>query len=112
MAILTQKKNDILIILIDYERATVTIADEFNSIVKHEIAFGGRNFIIDLSECEFIDSTFLSALVSSFKKIVEVGGDLKIFGLKPAVNSMFQLTRLSKVFDIYFDQKEALNSFK
>lgn len=111
MSILTQKRKDILIILIDLERATTVIAEKFKSIIQSEIESNGKKFIVDLSECEFIDSTFLSALVSSFKKIVNVGGELRIFGLKPAVNAMFQLTRLSKIFDIYFDEKEALNSF-
>ncbi|PIQ10356.1 MAG: hypothetical protein COW71_03000 [Ignavibacteriales bacterium CG18_big_fil_WC_8_21_14_2_50_31_20] len=111
MSILTQKQKDILIVFVDIERATVLVADNFKSIIKNEIKLGGKKFIVDLSECDFIDSTFLSALVNSFKNIVEVGGELRVVGLKPAVNAMFQLTRLSKIFDIYFDEKEALNSF-
>jgi len=111
MSIITQKRNDLLIILVDAERATVLLADNFKNVIKNEIKIGCEKFIVDLSECEFIDSTFLSALVSSFKNIVEVDGQLKVVGLKPAVNAMFQLTRLSKIFDIYFDEKEALNSF-
>jgi len=111
MSILTQKQKDILIVFVDIERATVLVSDNFKSIIKNEIKLGCKKFIVDLSECDFIDSTFLSALVNSFKNIVEVGGELRVVGLKPAVNAMFQLTRLSKIFDIYFDEKEALNSF-
>lgn len=111
MPILSQKINGISIILVDFERATTVVAESFKNNVQFEISSDNRNFIFDLSACEFIDSTFLSALVTTYKRIAENGGELRIVGLQPAVDAMFKLTRLSRIFDIYKDGKEALNSF-
>lgn len=111
MSIHSQKINNIAIILVDLERATTVVAESFKNSVQFQITSESRNFIFDLSKCEFIDSTFLSALVTSYKRIAENGGELRIVGLQPAVDSMFKLTRLSRIFDIFKDEKEALNSF-
>jgi anti-sigma B factor antagonist len=62
---------------------------------------GQKNFIFDFSECEFIDSTGLGALVSIYKKCVEKGGTVKLKSLKPQVEKLFKLTRLDRVFEIY-----------
>lgn len=111
MSILTQKIEDISVVLVDLDRATTLEAESFKNNVKSEINSNSKMFIFDLTECEFIDSTFLSALVTSYKRIVENDGELKIVGLKSPVESMFKLTRLSHIFDIYKDAQDALKSF-
>ncbi|MDA3860289.1 MAG: STAS domain-containing protein [Melioribacteraceae bacterium] len=110
MPILTETIDGVSVILVDLERATNTVAESFKYNINFELAADSNKFIFDLSKCEFIDSTFLSALVISYKRIAEAGGKLRIVGLKPAVESMFQLTRLNKIFDVFADEKEALKS--
>jgi len=112
MSISIQKVRDISVVIVNYERATIIIAEKFRSNVQSELNSGARKFIFDLSKCDFIDSTFLSALVVSLKRIAETNGELRVFGLKPAVQAMFQLTRLNKIFSIFNDEQEALNSLK
>jgi anti-anti-sigma factor len=68
--------------------------------------------IVDLSQCEFIDSTFLGALVVTLKKITQQSGDLKLVGFQPAVQSMFELTRMYRIFEAFTNKNEAINSFK
>ena len=111
MPILSKNRNGISIIIVDIERATVINEKEFKDIVQLELNQGSEKFIFDLKSCDFIDSTFLSVLVTSYKRIAENKGQLKIVGFKPAVRSMFELTRLTKIFDIYEDEQTALMSF-
>ena len=60
-----------------------------------------KNFIFNFSQCDFIDSTGLGALVSIYKKCDEKGGSVKLKSLKPDVEKLFKLTRLDKVFEIH-----------
>lgn len=69
---------------------------EINNLIDENVV----DFIFDFSICEFIDSTGLGALVSIYKKCVEKNGSVKLNCLKPAVQKLFNLTRLDKVFEI------------
>ena len=73
-----------------------TFRIQINKLIEE----GNRNFIFNFSECNFIDSTGLGALVSIYKKCVEKGGSIKLKTLKPDVEKLFKLTRLDKVFEI------------
>lgn len=103
--------EDITVENVELTRATLKEADEFKQILANDILRGARKIIVDLSECEFIDSTFLGALVVSLKKVTSVGGDLRLVGFQPAVHSMFQLTRMYRVFESYKSREEAIKSF-
>lgn len=79
------------------------IVDEvavFRIEVNKLIEKGQKNFTFDFSNCNFIDSTGLGALVSIYKKCVEKGGSVKLKALKPEVEKLFKLTRLDRVFEI------------
>ena len=78
----------------------VEVVADFRIKVNEYIEDGKTDFIFDFSNCDFIDSTGLGALVSIYKKCVEKNGSLKLKSLKPEVDKLFKLTRLDRVFDI------------
>lgn len=73
---------------------------------------GKSNLVVDLQSVRFVDSSGLGALVSGFKNASSRNGSLKLTGLQLQVKSMFELTRLHRVFEIYNDAEEALGSFQ
>lgn len=73
---------------------------------------GKNNLVIDLKAVRFVDSSGLGSLVSGFKNASARNGNLKLCGLQPQVRSMFELTRLHRVFEIFPDSDEALASFQ
>jgi anti-anti-sigma factor len=72
---------------------------------------GYRKIVVDLSQCEFIDSTFLGALVVSLKRVTALGGDLRLVGFQPGVHLMIQQTNMYRVFDTFTTREEAVSSF-
>jgi anti-anti-sigma factor len=106
-----EKYGDVLVEVVNLTRATLKEAEEFKLTLTQDIEEGGKKIVVDISECEFIDSTFLGALVVSLKKITGLGGDLRLVGFQPAVHSMFELTRMYRVFESYKTKEEAVKSF-
>jgi anti-anti-sigma factor len=90
MEFIKEIHNNILIEIVNLERATLKEAEQFKLILVKDIEEGNKNIIVDLNNCEFIDSTFLGALVVSLKKTTALGGDLKLVGFQHAVHSMFE----------------------
>jgi len=107
----TEKYNDILVLYVSLTRATFNESEKFKTFLSNEIGNGSAKLVVDLSECEFVDSSFLGALVVNLKKATALGGDIKLSGLQSAVNSMFELTRMNRAFEIFRTKNEALNAF-
>ena len=60
--------DDIVVEIIELTRATLQEAQEFKNILLEDINKNYLKFVVDLKDCEFIDSTFLSTLVIIFCK--------------------------------------------
>ncbi len=112
MNFLIENINEIKIITIALKRATIGFADEFKSILISEIDKGEKKIIIDLDDCEFMDSVFFGALVTGLKDIIRVKGEIKICSSMSDAKRMLEHTRATRVFDIYDSREEALKSFK
>ncbi len=69
------------------------------------------NFVLDLSEMEYIDSTGLGAIVSCLKKASEKGGNIKLACIQEKPRMIFEITRAYRIFDIYDDVATAINSY-
>ncbi|HHM01929.1 MAG TPA: anti-sigma factor antagonist [Caldithrix abyssi] len=106
-----EEKNNVLVVNIEEKRATVEISGKLKEELLSKIDEGHQNIIVNLGNSDFVDSSFLGALVAGLKKATMKGGDLKIVGLHPPVRAMFELTRLFRIFDIFETVDEALNSF-
>jgi anti-anti-sigma factor len=103
--------NDIVVEIVELSRATLKEAHEFKNILKEDIKNNFLNFVIDFSECEFIDSTFLSTLVTTLKLLTGKGGSMKLCSVSSEVQSLLELTGTNRVFQIYRDKEEALQSY-
>lgn len=111
MKIIEKLVGDVFVETVNLERGTLIEAGMLKDILESRIAGGCTKFIVDISRCEFIDSTFLGVLVNALKNVAKAGGDLKLVGFKPAVHSMFELTRLYRVFETFPDAQSAIKSF-
>lgn len=75
------------------------------------LAGGRQNFVIDLSEVGFIDSSGLATVVQLFKRVRIGDGDVRLCGLQADVLRLFELVRLDRVFGLFPDRAAALASF-
>ena len=69
-------------------------------------------WLIDLSDLRFIDSSGLGVLLSILHKVRDAGGDLKLCGLNESIRMIFEIVRMHRVFDIYDDQLDALAAYE
>jgi anti-sigma B factor antagonist len=64
--------------------------------------------VIDLREVTYIDSSGLALFIETLQRIQAYGGKLALCGLRPSVQSIFEIARLDQIFKIYPDQASAL----
>ncbi len=61
---------------------------------------GYKNFHVSMDHVDYIDSSGLGVLVAVQKRVLEHQGQIVLSGLHGAVKEIFELTRLTKVFQI------------
>lgn len=76
-----------------------------------DVSDGHQQVVIDFSNVTFVDSSALGAFVALLRRLNQKGGELKVAGLRPTVKTVFELTRLDKVFASYATVEEAVNAF-
>ena len=99
------------VIFVREERLDAHNSDGLKTEMNRLFAEGSNELIVDLKEVRFIDSSGLGVLVSGFKNASARQGSLKLSGLQTQVRSMFELTRLHRVFDIFQTTDEARESY-
>ena len=111
MQLTTEEHGEIVKIVVQEERMDAHNSGSLKEEMLKLFDEGKCNLVIDLSSVRFVDSSGLGALVSGFKNASARTGNLKLCGLQPQVKSMFELTRLHRVFEIFPGAEEALASF-
>jgi anti-anti-sigma factor len=108
---LTIDKGDVKIEVINLEKATGEQAEEFKLILLKHIENDDIKLIVDIHQCDFLDSTFLSSLLIALKATIKKGGNLKLASPKHDVAEMLEATGMNRVFDIYSNIPDAIKSF-
>ena len=72
---------------------------------------GNFFLVINCSDLVFIDSMGLGAMISLLRRLRTQNGDLKVAGLNDEVRSVFEITRLHRLFDILPNWEAACEKF-
>lgn len=89
------KKYLVISKIFTVEEAAAFREETFGLVSKNVV-----NFQIDFKECDFIDSTGLGIFVGLLKKCKENGSTIELSNMNKDVFSIFEMTRLTQVFDI------------
>lgn len=68
--------------------------------------------VMDMGHVKFVDSSGLGAILSCLRQLNSDGGDLFLFGLNKPVQTLIELVRMNRVFQIYSSRDEALKAYK
>lgn len=110
MNIKTEHSEGVAVLFIREDRLDANNSEELKGELRRLFDGGVKDLIIDLKDIHFIDSSGLGALVSGYKSASLIHGTLRLSGLQSQVKSMFELTRLHRVFDIFPTVDDALQS--
>jgi len=90
-----------------FGRSSVTLA----SAVEALLAGGQKQILLNLDGVNSMSARTLGDLVSMHLAAKEGGGQFKLFNPTPMVRQLMRVTNLSVVFNLYENEKEAIESF-
>ena len=80
--------------------------------LRVQVNDGARQFILNLGDVGYIDSSGLGELVSAYTTVRNKQGDVKLLNLTSKAKDLLQMTKLLTVFDVYDDEATAINKLK
>lgn len=87
---------------------TMAVRNTVREVLKN----GGKKIVLNLANVNYIDSSGIGELVSSFTTVTNQSGQLKLLNLTKKIHELLAITKLLTVFQTYEDEQAALNSFK
>lgn len=106
----TGTKNGIKIVDIEGEIDVYTsmeLKKELNGMIDN----GSKKIIINLEKVNYMDSSGLGILVAILKRLKQEDGIMKLTKMNIGIKKIFEITKLTKFFEIYEDDEAALKSF-
>ncbi len=76
--------------------------------IKDLLHNGVKKIVLNLREVNYIDSSGVGELVSSFTAVAKAGGQLRLLHLTAKVREILAITRLLTVFQDYDNEQEAV----
>ncbi len=83
-------------------------AEQVKQDLHQLIEKGNARLVLNLAGLEFIDSAGLGVLVSCLRRAAAEGGDLRVAEVPAFCRSIFELTRLTRVFDVTESEQDAV----
>lgn len=97
------------LIKVNLERAVFEYALIFRRYVEREITHEYKNYIIDLSNTLFLDSTFLGSIILLLKRIDKFGGSLRLVVNTQKIVLVSQIKDVGDILATYSTVDEAIN---
>lgn len=79
--------------------------------IRRLLEEGKKKILLNLAKVNYIDSSGIGELVSSYTAIGKESGQLKLLNLTQKLQDLLTITKLLTVFDVYDSEEEALASF-
>jgi anti-sigma B factor antagonist len=108
MNIHTRTVGDVHILDIDGKiilgKGTMAVRNTIKDLLHN----GVKKIVLNLAEVNYIDSSGVGELVSSFTTVAKEGGQLKLLHLTTKVREILAITRLLTVFQVFDDEQAAV----
>jgi anti-sigma B factor antagonist len=86
---------------------TMAVRNTVRDILKNN----GKKIILNLAEVNYIDSSGIGELVSTYSTVANNGGQLKLLNLTKKIQELLAITKLLTVFQVFDNEQTALTSF-
>ena len=108
MAVRTESKNGLMICRVDGD-IDINCSPDLKKVFDKLISQKTPKIVIEMTRVVYVDSSGLATLVGILKNMRSYGGKMRLAGMSPKVKSLFEITKLDKLFEIMASEEEAIS---
>jgi anti-sigma B factor antagonist len=87
---------------------TMAVRNTVRDVLKNN----EKKIVLNLADVNYVDSSGVGELVSTYTTVTNSGGQLKLLSLTKKIRELLAITKLLTVFQVFEDEQAALDSFK
>ena len=110
MAVRIDPRQGLTVCYIDGEidiNSSPMIKKSFDKLISQKTP----KIVINLSKVTYVDSSGLATLVEMLKNMRSYNGKMRLACMLPKIKSLFEITKLEKLFEIMADEETAITNF-
>jgi anti-anti-sigma factor len=111
MHLVEKKQGRVRILSIKGKLVSQTETNKLHEKINELVENDASQIVLDLKQVSWLASLGIGAIMRNFLKVRKTGGDLRLTGLSEKVKSLFSITKLIGVIQIYDTVNEAVESF-
>ncbi|MEW5758363.1 MAG: STAS domain-containing protein [Candidatus Omnitrophota bacterium] len=105
-----KQSNDVIVCSVKGEiniNTSPNMRKEFEKLVRED----SKKILLNLNNVSYIDSSGLATLIEILQRVKRNNGLMRLSNLSEKVSSLFEITKLDKLFNIFSSEEEALQNF-
>ena len=110
MPLVIRQRKETDVVILDLTGRLWILDLPLRDLMNRLLGEGKRHFVLNLSGVEYVDSSGLGQLITIWTSIRSKAGHMAILGPTARVERLFELTRLSTVFEVYGIETDAVQS--
>ncbi|MCM8830806.1 MAG: STAS domain-containing protein [Candidatus Omnitrophica bacterium] len=110
MNVREEKINDVVVCILEGE-ININTSPNLRKIFDRLIKDNEKKVAIDLSNITYIDSSGLATLIEMLQRLRKIGGKLRLANMSEKIKNVFEITKLTKLFEIFDTTEAALKDF-
>lgn len=103
-------KEDVLIVRLtgelDHHTAETLRKEWKDMLYTHPV----KHVILNLAEISFMDSSGLGVILGRYKEVLQLGGEMVVCSVTPAINRLFEMAGLFKIIRLAENEEYALET--
>ena len=110
MPVKVETKNGMIVCYAEGEidiNTSPSVKKQFDKLISSKTP----KIVVNLTKVTYVDSSGLATLVEILKNMRSYGGKLRLSNMSSKVKSLFEITKLEKLFEIIATEEEAISTF-
>lgn len=110
MNVKEEKVNDVVICSLEGE-ININTSPILRKVFERLTRNNEKKIVIDFANVVYIDSSGLATLIEMLQRLRKIDGKMRLANLSDKIKNIFEITKLTKLFEIFDSRQAALEGF-
>ena len=111
MTLNEREQDGVIVITLEGDMMGGPGATLLSEKLKDHLRADQRQFVVNMSHIEWMNSSGLGILMGGLTTVRQHGGSLKLAHVTEKILELLRITKLNRVFEVFSDEAEAIESF-